>query len=157
MTTTTFGDATNQQRAPRSGRGGFDSSRGGRGRGGDRSRGGKGRGSAHVNGSHKENIDVSIPTTESNSWDTTAANDTPAWETSKTADDSSWGAAATGAATSTAAAAVKATSSIIPDGVKKSWASMFAPAPTPKKAPEPVEKYATVLCLWPYTDYVQTS
>jgi hypothetical protein len=37
---------------------------------------------------------------------------------------------------------VKATSSVIPEGVMKSWASMFktAPAPAPKKEPSPTQK-----------------
>lgn len=84
-----------------------------------------------------------MPTEESGAWDTTKKDDvpvqetakqeTPAWETTESSGDS-WGATAT----STAA---KAASSIIPDGVKKSWASMFAPVAVPKKAPTPVEKY----------------
>lgn len=132
----------------RGGRGGFDGTRG-RGRGNDRGRGGRTRGApvAHTNGTRNETAEVSVPTTESNAWDTAATTenttkDTPAdAESSKPAEaDNTWGATATNAASTTAAAATTAASTIIPDGVKKSWASMFAPAPKPKKAPEPVEK-----------------
>ncbi|TVY27470.1 CUE domain-containing protein [Lachnellula hyalina] len=145
-TVTSFGDATNQPRGSRGGRAGFDTGRG-RGRGTDRGRGGRGRGAsvAHTNGSRKENEVISIPTTETSAWDTAASNDAaPVWDTpastEKPAEDS-WGAAATGAVSSTATATTKVASSIIPDGVKKSWASIFAPAPAPKKAAEPIEKY----------------
>ncbi len=55
------------------------------------------------------------------------------------------GSSATEPASTSTAAPAKAASSIIPDGVKKSWASMFAspaPVPAPKKTPEPiVEKF----------------
>lgn len=140
----------------RGGRAGLDGGRGGRGgRGTDRGRGrASGRGAssiAHTNGSrNKEEVDSSVPTTESGAWDTigtTANTDAPSWDTTtaKPAEEASggWGTTAVEAASSTAAAAASVTSSIIPDGVKKSWASMFAkPAPAPApKAPEPVEKY----------------
>ncbi|TVY18451.1 CUE domain-containing protein [Lachnellula arida] len=146
-TVTSFGDATNVPRGSRGGRAGFDTGRG-RGRGTDRGRGGRGRGAsvAHTNGSRKENEVISIPTTETSAWDTPASNDAAqAWDapasTEKPAEDS-WGATATGAVSSTATATTKAASSIIPDGVKKSWASIFAPAPAPKKVAEPIEKPA---------------
>lgn len=87
------------------------------------------------------------------SWETPAKSTTDSWdapaksateetsETAKPADDG-WGA------TAIASSAVAATSSIIPNGVKKSWASIFAPAPAPaapKKTPEPVvEKYVSI-------------
>ena len=152
--TTTLGDGSNQGRASRAGRAGFDSSRGGRGRGAERGRGGRGRGAsvAHTNGSRKENVDVSTPTIDSTTWET-AAGDSSARDSAKPADDDAvkpsedgWGSTAATAAATTAATAAKVTSSIIPDGVKKSWASMFAPAPVTKKAPEPVaEKYVTHL------------
>ncbi|KAK6593982.1 rnapii degradation factor def1 [Botrytis cinerea] len=141
-------ESTNTGRVSRGGRGGFDGTRG-RGRGNDRGRGGRTRGApvAHTNGTRNETAEVSVPTTESNAWDTAATTenttkDTPAdAESSKPAEaDNTWGATATNAASTTAAAATTAASTIIPDGVKKSWASMFAPAPKPKKAPEPVEK-----------------
>ncbi|PMD48750.1 hypothetical protein L207DRAFT_16290 [Hyaloscypha variabilis F] len=144
-TVTSFGDATNQTRTSRGGRAGFDSGRGGRGRGTDRGRGGKARGAsvAHTNG-RKENAEVSTPAPEGDipatgeSWDAPKAAD-DSWDTSKVA-EVGWGESATSTAKSTAQAA----SSIIPVGVKKSWASMFAaPPPAPKKAPEPVvEKQA---------------
>ncbi len=124
----------------------MDGGRGGRGRGTDRGRGGRGRGAsvAHTNGSRKENAEVSTPTPDSTAWDTPAATgDSTAWETAKATDDSldtskpaqeTWSTSATSAAQ----APVQVTSTIIPDGVKKSWASIFAPPPAPKKAPEPV-------------------
>jgi len=147
VTVTSFGDATNQPRTSRGGRAGFDGGRGGRGRGTDRGRGGKARGApvAHTNG-RKENAEVSTPTPESTAWDTPATGDSwdapkagdESWDTSKVA-EVGWGESAT----STAKSTVQAASSIIPVGVKKSWASMFAaPPPAQKKAPEPVvEKY----------------
>lgn len=155
-TVTSFGDTTNQSKVSRGGRAGFDGGRGGRGRGTDRGRGARGRGAsvAQTNGSHKENA-VSTPTADSSAWDTpvsteeSTASDTPApigdnsWDSKPTAA----AAAATESRGTPVAAEAPAKSSIIPDGVKKSWASMFAaPPPAPKKAPEPVvEKY--VLCI----------
>lgn len=142
----TINSPGDHSRVSRGGRNGVEGTRG-RGRGTDRGgRGGRGRGAAQINGSHKEKVESSVPTSESSAWDTTATKDvsaeTPAWETAKASGEDSWGSTAAVAATSTAAVAAKVTSSIIPDGVKKSWASMFAaPAPAPKKAPEPVEKY----------------
>lgn len=134
----------NHSRVSRGGRAGFEGGRG-RGRGTDRGRGGRGRGAsvAHTNGSRsKENTDASVPTTESTAWDTAATNEAPSLDTTtKPSGEESWASTATTTASTTAAATTKATSSIIPDGVKKSWASMFAPVPTPKKAPEPAEKY----------------
>lgn len=147
--TAVFGDVANQTRNSRGGRGGFDSGRGGRGRGTERGRAGKGRGAsvAHTNGGRKENVVESTPTVESNAWDTA---ETPAWDSSAKAADApveenSWDSSA-GGATATPAAPATQASSIIPDGVKKSWASIFAPAPAPKKAPEPVEKYVPLTC-----------
>lgn len=133
-TVSTFGDSN----ASASGRNGFEGGRG-RGRGGaDRGRSTRGRGAAKTNGTRKENIP--LPPVAAQSWDAPVSTDAGAWDakpaTPATGEDSSCGAS------STATAAAKVTSSIIPDGVKKSWASMFsAPAPAPKKAPEPVEKY----------------
>ncbi|RDW94489.1 rnapii degradation factor def1 [Coleophoma crateriformis] len=138
-TTTTVAETSNGARPSRGGRV-FDGARGGRGRGTDRGRGGRGRGAstAQTNGSRKENTEISVPTEEA--WDTVkeeAPQEAPAWDTAaaETSGGDGWAATAT-------ATAAKATSSIIPDGVKKSWASMFAPVPTPKKAPAPVEKPA---------------
>lgn len=146
-----LGDASSG-RVSRGGRAGFA---GGRGRGTDRGRGGRGRGGA-VTGSHQENTESALPAAETTAWGASDNNvgDTPAkavttdnsWDTPSKAEDTSdakpaedsWGA--TAVASSVANTAVAATSSIIPNGVKKSWASIFAPAPapTPKKAPEPV-------------------
>lgn len=143
--TAVFGEVANQTRNSRGGRGGFDSGRGGRGRGTERGRAGKGRGAsvAHTNGGRKENVIESTPTVESNAWD---AAETPAWDSSAKAaeapvEENNWDSSAGGGATATPAAPATQASSIIPDGVKKSWASIFAPAPAPKKAPEPVDKY----------------
>jgi len=156
-TVTSFGDATNQSRTSRGGRAGFDSGRGGRGRGTDRGRGGRTRGAsvAHTNGRNKETAETSIPTPESTAWEAPATGDS--WDAPKTGDDSwdtskpaevGWGESAS----STVKAAADATSSIIPTGVKKSWASMFAaPPPAPKKAPEPVvEKFVASHSLHRY-------
>jgi hypothetical protein len=106
---------------------------GGRGRGTDRGRGGRGRGAAvvHTNGTHtKRTPDLSVPTEESPAWGAPMEETADAQDTTKT---DSWGATAEAVATSTAEAAKTVTSSIIPDGVKKSWASMFKPAPAPKQ------------------------
>ncbi|KAL3427967.1 rnapii degradation factor def1 [Phlyctema vagabunda] len=153
-TSAPLSDSIHNARAARGGRV-FDGGRGGRGRGTDRGRGGRGRGAslAQTNGSRKETaVDVSVPTEESNAWESTPSNawDTPkddapqeaqAWDapaaTTTEPAAEGWGAAAT----STAA---KVTSTIIPNGVKKSWASMFAPVPTPKKAPTPAPVPAPV-------------
>jgi hypothetical protein len=157
-TVTSFGDITNQTRTSRGGRAGFDSGRGGRGRGTDRGRGGKARGAsvAHTNG-RKENSEISTPTPEPTAWDAPATGDSwdapkaaeESWDTSKPA-EVGWGESAS----STATATVQAASSIIPVGVKKSWASMFAPPPpAPKKAPEPVvEKYVISHSLHDFFD-----
>ncbi|KAH8593388.1 hypothetical protein B0O99DRAFT_515557 [Bisporella sp. PMI_857] len=131
---TILGDSTNTGKGSRGGRANTDSGRG-RGRGIDRGRSGRGRGAsvAHTNGSRKENAPAAA---ESNAWDTTAPTEAPTWDTKPSGGDDSSTAGPTNVA-------AKAASSIIPDGVKKSWASMFAPhPPTPKKAPEPVEKPA---------------
>ncbi|KAI6795476.1 hypothetical protein KC363_g355 [Hortaea werneckii] len=139
------------------GRGGFDSTRGGRGRASDRGRGGLrgGRGGhATTNGPQKDVVPASIPTNESAAWDTTtttAADLAPsknttadaAKEPGQDAGQSSWGNVVTSESTpATASEGMK--SSLIPDGgPKKSWASMFsqpkpAPAPVvPKQAPIP--------------------
>ncbi|EHK99225.1 putative CUE domain-containing protein [Glarea lozoyensis 74030] len=143
ISATPFSDSTNQSRPSRGGRAGFDSGRGGRGRGTDRGRGGKARGAsvAHTNGSRKENEPTS------------AAPDTTALDTEKTAEETSKPTESTTNATEEpswassvpepVAAAASAASSVIPAGIKKSWASMFAaPAPTPKKAPENIERPA---------------
>lgn len=96
-TTTSLGESTNQGKGPRGGRGGLDGGRG-RGRATERGRGGRGRGAsvAPVNGSRaKENLDTSVPTTESTAWDTTATTDAPAWDAPKATGEDSWGTTAT--------------------------------------------------------------
>ena len=141
-----FTEVTNQSKGGRGGRGGFEGGRG-RSRGAERGRGRRGRGTSsisHTNG-RKEN-ETSVPTTESTAWESTANDDS--WAISKPIDDS-W---ADAAAKVDAHPPAKPTSSIIPDGVKKSWASMFTPAPVPKKAPEPKEQYVILAPNASYTD-----
>ncbi|EGP89787.1 uncharacterized protein MYCGRDRAFT_107910 [Zymoseptoria tritici IPO323] len=130
----------------RGGRGGLDGTRGGRGRGVERGRGGQrgGRGGhATTNGTEAPGA-TSIPTTESSAWDTPAATtevtnnswDDSNADVSKDAADpnqSGWGNVGT-ADTTPAAVEEEKKSSLIPEGVKKSWASMFA---KPKTAPAP--------------------
>jgi len=123
------------------GRGGLDSTRGGRGRG-DRGRGGArgGRGGAITsNGPPRDDGAVSVPTTESGAWGTTTATDTatagldstPA-ATTETANQGGWRDVVTADATP-ATASEGAKSTLLPDGgPKKTWASMFAqPKPVP--------------------------
>ena len=133
------------------GRGGTDSTRGGRGRGADRGRGGfRGArgGHATTNGAPQDAATASVPTTESSAWvDTSNATATAgAWDTAvpdttKDAggtENSAWSNVVTADATP-AAASEGVKSSLIPEGgAKKSWASMFAPKPAQppaKKAP----------------------
>ena len=130
VTVTTFGDSTKEGRVARSSRTGAEGGRG-RSRGADRGRGGRGRGASttHTNGSRKDNVEPSIPTTESTAWGSASISE------EQSAGDA-WGPTATDTTSTT-----KVASSIIPDGVKKSWASMFtAPAPIPKKVVAPAEK-----------------
>lgn len=139
-TSNTLGDSSN---TPRVSRGVQDSARGGRGRGNDRGRGGRGRGApvTQTNGSHSKPVaPLSVPTEESTAWG--SGNKEVAAEESKPAADN---AATTGDSTVGAVTdAVKAVvSSIIPDGGKRTWASMFKktdPVPEPKKEQAPVEK-----------------
>ena len=144
--TTTLGETAVGQRASRGGRAAHEGGRG-RGRGTDRGRGSRGRGatSVHTNGTRtKETSDLSVPTEESTAWDPTPKNseNSDSVDNAKPAD--TWGATAAEAASTTAAAAAKTNSSMIPDGAKKSWASMFkptpVPVPTPKKEPSTVQK-----------------
>ncbi|KAI9791761.1 MAG: hypothetical protein M1816_003571 [Peltula sp. TS41687] len=133
--------------------------RGGRGRGTERGRksgrGGRGGSAAPANGTwasgtNTNDVDsgkTSIPTEESSAWEVSAAS-APAqkvqdddWGTfttpEQTGDNGDWG---TGASTEHTAVPDAKKSSIIPDGTKKSWASMFAkpaPPPVPKNIPPP--------------------
>lgn len=139
-------DASALDSKPSSSRDTRESGRGGRGdrgrgRGADRgARGGRARTTVRdappttttttSTTTRKENAPVdSVPTGDFAAWDTQP----PADETAKSADR--WADAPA------VASAAHLASSIIPDGVKKSWASMFAPppaaaAPTSKKAPQ---------------------
>ncbi|KAK0897674.1 RNAPII degradation factor [Friedmanniomyces endolithicus] len=125
------------------GRGSFEGARGGRGRATDRGRGGfrGGRGGhATTNGTPKDGA-ASIATTESTAWDTPATVDASTnggWDsvgadsgTEVPTAQGSWdNVSATEAPPATAPESTM--SSLIPDGVKKSWASMFSqPKPTP--------------------------
>lgn len=134
-TSATLVEATNTTRPPRASRGGAESGRGGRGRGSDRGgRGGRGRGAAvtQTNGARpKETAELSTPTEDA--WGTPEKKET----TEETSTAESWGAAAVETASAATAAVTSAASSLIPDGAKKSWASMFAapkPAPAAKKS-----------------------
>lgn len=138
------------------GRGGFEGTRGGRGRGLDRGRGGfrGARGGHQANDSTvKDTVTASIPTTESSAWDTVPAADTsaPAWDqpaaavaeravSQPTNDQTGWGnlAAAAAADSTPAATSEDNKTSLVSDvagSAKKTWASMFA---KPKPAPVPV-------------------
>jgi hypothetical protein len=145
--TTTVVESTNASRASRGGRGAHESGRGGRGRATDRGRGSRGRGGVHTNGTRtKETVDLSIPTEESSAYENMSKtlDGSDFLDSSKPAEDSRGATATTAAAaTATASTAPQVSSSIIPEGAKKSWASMFAPAPAPAPKKEPVlPKYA---------------
>lgn len=145
--TTTLGETTNGPRTHRNGRGAYEGVRGGRGRGSERGRGGRGRGataSQTPSTRVKESTDLSVPTEESPAWDTTQNETSDSLDTSKPSE--TWSGAAVDAASSVTTTAAQVTSSLIPDGAKKSWASMFKASPTPspvaKKEPVVVaEKY----------------
>jgi hypothetical protein len=144
--TTTLGETTTGPRTSRGGRAAHEGGRGGRGRGTDRGRGGRGRGgvTAHTNGARaKEASELSVPTEESTAWDATSKNHDGQDTTEATKPAGTWSGAAADAASTTAVAAAKITSGVIPEGVKKSWASIFkpVPAPAPKKEPSTVQKY----------------
>jgi hypothetical protein len=147
--TTTLGENTTGPRTSRGGRAAHEGGRGGRGRGTERGRGGRGRGAAtaHTNGARtKEASELSIPTEESTAWDTTPKNNDGQETAEATKPAESWSGAAAEAASTTAAAAAaaKITSSVIPEGGKKSWASMFKPAPAPAPSPAPKKDSSTV-------------
>ncbi|KAK7556773.1 hypothetical protein IWX49DRAFT_10860 [Phyllosticta citricarpa] len=125
------------------GRGRFEGTRGGRGRGTERGRGGfrGGRGGAHAANGARAGGAVSVPTTESDAWDNKQLDTSTAgaWDTPAQADsgngENNWDKTGTTEATPAPASdAVK--SSIITEAPKKTWASMFAkpkPAPAPPK------------------------
>lgn len=150
-------DLTNHARNTRGGRGGFESSRGGRGRA---SRGGRGASVAtHTNEALVN--EIWFPTDNSRvneEWigttvDDSNARETPKLETSDNlmADSNPVGEESVEASlAATRAPEIEASavsSSIIPEGTKKSWASILKPVPAPspepkKKAPVPVERHA---------------
>ncbi|GAB7356428.1 hypothetical protein MBLNU459_g7201t1 [Dothideomycetes sp. NU459] len=149
-TATAGSEATASARGTR-GRGGFEGARGGRARGGDRGRGGfRGArgGHAATDPIAKDTSAVSVPTTESPAWGTTPAQTEPSstgWETTtpaaasteaaeKSNEQAGRGNAATSEPAASNATSESTVSAMIPEGVKKTWASMFA---KPKAAPIP--------------------
>ncbi|KAH0251369.1 hypothetical protein KCU71_g23304, partial [Aureobasidium melanogenum] len=123
------------------GRGGFESSRGGRGRGTDRGRGGfRGVRGGHAAGTDsfpKDTAAVSVPTTESPAWDNVAAEPAAplAWDTPATTESGAWGNATAADSTPTAVPDVAKSAALSESSGKKTWASMFA---KPKPPPVPV-------------------
>lgn len=122
-------------RNSRGGRGAFESSRGNRGRVSDRAgrggvRGGRGASVAQTNGPR---VKESAPVDTEDSWGTSK----PELFESNTTGEDTWGAPATAAPAAEPETSIL--SSIIPEGVKKSWASLLHQEP--KKAPAPIEKY----------------
>ncbi|KAF4306873.1 putative RNApII degradation factor def1 protein [Botryosphaeria dothidea] len=125
------------------GRGRFESTRGGRGRGNERGRGGfrGSRGGAHAANGSRSGAGVSVPTTESSAWDATAttADANNAWDTPAPADlgdgatDGQGKDIAAEAKPAAAAEAVKKPAAP-QEPPKKTWAQMFA-KPKPKPAP----------------------
>ncbi|KAL2355256.1 hypothetical protein BJ546DRAFT_841067 [Cryomyces antarcticus] len=131
------------------GRGGFEGTRGGRGRGADRGRGGfrGGRGGlTSTNGFEKDTTASSVPTTDSSARDTTGTAEASAGGnageqagTATTTDKSAERLGGLGSVVASeitpAAASEGAKSSMIPEGgAQKSWASLLA---KPKLAPVP--------------------
>ncbi|KHJ36402.1 putative rnapii degradation factor def1 [Erysiphe necator] len=116
-------ETISQTRSLRGGRAGFDSSRGGRGRGTDRGRGGKSRGASISNSASTRWTNPSM-STPSDDWkkpaDETSSISNPVddWDTSGVKDTS---------------VSVKVPATIVADGVQKSWATLFATTPAPKK------------------------
>ncbi|KAI9688633.1 MAG: hypothetical protein M1822_000990 [Bathelium mastoideum] len=117
------------------GRGGFESTRGARGRGRGGARGGRGTATSGNNGARQQ-VAASAPSTQTQSWDTTASADAvdnygdPSTALNK-GDVSGEHQASLEASAATTTEAQKST--LVPGGgAKKSWASMFA---TPKPAP----------------------
>lgn len=111
------------------GRGGFEGSRGGRGRGSERGRGGHrgGRGGhAITNGTTKDA--TSVQTTESSAWDTTAPVEagSNSWDDTAPKDTAEAGQSAWSEAAPAAAPDVAKSSVISDSSAKKTWASMFA-------------------------------
>lgn len=120
-------EAISQNKSSRGGRAGFESGRGGRSRGTDRGRGGKGRGASVVNSSSTRWTNSSL-STPGDDWkksidDTSGiSNSVDDWEIS-------------GAKDTSVTAKVPAT--IVADGGQKSWATLFATTPAPKKSTTP--------------------
>lgn len=85
----------------------------------------------------KENQPLSVPTDESNAWDTTKTNDDGGW--AQAAATSPWGVSA--ATDSTPAVTSKPAETpapaAVPQGSQKTWASMLRQSTVPKPAPQP--------------------
>ena len=148
--------ATTAGRGARGGRGGFEG-RGTRGRSTDRgrrpARGGRGGAGTTTDGArpataspfNDDGLGSSIPTDESPAWNVAAPSATAAddsWGTPATTDHSGGDGAAAPSWDQANVPEVKK-SSVIPDGPKKSWASMFAKPTQPpvlKNTPHPTTK-----------------
>lgn len=171
-TPTALADATNSSTRGVRGRGGFEGSRGGRGRGTDRGRGNSRGGRAGLpNGTRSSHIvkPEETPVADGSAGEPTVTTDTATagWDSANTDStnlDSSWehiSADVVPAAPATAPEQPKPSSK--PDGTR-SWASMFskpAPAPAPPKAPRaapshdaPVEPSVTATSIPTTTDLV---
>ncbi|KAI5205930.1 hypothetical protein AUEXF2481DRAFT_3158 [Aureobasidium subglaciale EXF-2481] len=130
------------------GRGGFESSRGGRGRGIDRGRGGfrgaRGGHAVATDSLPKDAPAVSIPTTESSAWDNVAAEAAPAlaWDTPAATEQGAWGNATTTDSAPVPVHDVAKTVAVSESSGKKTWASMFAkpkPPPVPAVPQQPAQ------------------
>lgn len=137
------------------GRGGYESVRGGRGRvhdRGGRGRGGRGSSVSAANGNAAPTSSISLPTADANGWGEepkSTTTDVTNGVTEPIATDS-WGQPATSTMSTVPVSEAEAPnaeaeqdlpkSSIIPQGSKKSWASMLA---KPKASPAPSKAIAT--------------
>ncbi|CAD0031057.1 unnamed protein product [Aureobasidium pullulans] len=142
------------------GRGGFESSRGGRGRGTDRGRGGfrgaRGGHAAVSDSFPKDTPAVSVPTTESPAWDNVAAEPAAAplaWDTPAVTEQGAWGnATTTSDATPTAVPEISKSAALHESSAKKTWASMFAkpkPPPVPVVPKQPIQAAAPIAAVEP--------
>ncbi|THY24462.1 hypothetical protein D6D01_05439 [Aureobasidium pullulans] len=142
------------------GRGGFESSRGGRGRGTDRGRGGfrgaRGGHAAVSDSFPKDTPAVSIPTTESPAWDNVAAEPAAAplaWDTPAVTEQGAWGdATTTSDATPIAVPEISKSAALPESSAKKTWASMFAkpkPPPVPVVPKQPIQAAAPIAAVEP--------
>jgi hypothetical protein len=141
VTPASFSDKTGSGSRAR-GRGGLESSRGGRARGTDRGRGGHrgGRGGhATTNGTAKDSTDITASAAEHLTQEipaSTDAEDSPAVSAAPTSTNAGEVASKPAISSSTGADVAK-TGAAPEGGAKKSWASMFAqPKPVPAAVPK---------------------